>query len=251
MNTRVDTRTTARVAGSLLLLLALAACGSGSSTGSSSAPPLSATTVAGAAPAATTSSSAADPTPSPSATPDAGGPSQKLADGRTRVTDTAIGYQLVLPRGYVQITSRKQLDEIMKKGASVLQGSAAQLIATEGSDKVKMFALNSLTGGTINLVTTSAPGATSDDLPAQAETFKSVLQQQLHLTGVTSRTITIDGATGLRLDGTLTGTNGRKALFTQLYAVHGDNVFIISIGGLVSMPAAMQAQFLASVHFLG
>lgn len=223
------------VTGALAAALLLAGCQSGGSSAGTAAPASSAT-------ASTTASA----TPTPSATAVAG--TEKLADGSTRVTDPAVGYQLVLPRGYVRITSKEQLAEIAKAGSKALKKRSQELSAAAFQENVKLFAINRLTGGTINLVVVDAGGATSADLQDQADTFETLLKNQLGATKVTSAPVTIDGDPGLRADGTV-NTSGTEVRLTQLYAVHADRVFITTIGGAASTPESVIRAVAAGERF--
>lgn len=227
------------VTGALAAALLLAGCQSGGSSAGTAAPASSAT-------ASTTASATASATPTPSATAVAG--SEKLADGSTRVTDPTVGYQLVLPRGYVRITSKEQLAEIAKAGSKALKKRSQELSAAAFQENVKLFAINRLTGGTINLVVVDAGGATSADLQDQADTFETLLKNQLGATKVTSAPVTIDGDPGLRADGTV-NTSGTEVRLTQLYAVHADRVFITTIGGAASTPESVIRAVAAGERF--
>lgn len=232
-------------AGALTGALLLAACGSGSGGTSSGAAAPASSTPATTAPATV----ASVPAPTPS-TPAAVAGSEKLADGSTRVTDPEQGFQLVLPRGYTRITSKEQLAEIAKAGSKALKKQSEQLTVQAFQENVKLFAVNKLTGGTINLVVVAADGATSADLQDQASTFEDLLTQQLGATDVTSTKITIDGDPALRANGTV-NVSGTKVKLTQLYAVHGDHVFITTIGGAASTPESVIRTVAAGEHFTG
>lgn len=238
-------RTTGRApaaAGAVTAALLLAACGSGGSSSGTAAPASS--TTATATPSSTASTFT---TPSPST---AAAGTEKLADGTTRITDPEAGYQLVLPRGYTRITSKDQLAEIAKAGSKALKQQSQELTAAAFQKNVKVFAVNRITGGTINLVVVDAGGATSADLQDQADTFESLLRDRLGAKDVSSSTITIDGDPGLRADGTV-NRSGTKVRLTQLYAVHGDQVFIVTVGGASSTPESVIRTVVAGEHFTG
>jgi hypothetical protein len=231
----------AAAAGLAGLALLLAACGSGGSPSGTAAP---------ASSAASSSAAPSSSAPSASASPTATTGSEKLADGTTRVTDAELGYQLTLPKGYTRITSKDQLAEIAKAGSKALKKQSAALSAAAFAQNVKLFAVNRLTGGTINLVEVPAAGSTSADLASQGSQIEEVLTSQLGAKEVTSRSITVDGDPGLRADGTV-NTTGVKVRLTQIYAVHGDNVFITTIGGAASTPEKTIAAVIAGEHFTG
>jgi hypothetical protein len=231
---------TLAAAGAVTAALLLAACGSGGSSSGTAAPASSTTATA-------TAGATASTTPSPST---AAASTEKLADGSTRITDPEAGYQLVLPRGYTRITSKDQLAEIAKAGSKALKQQSQELTAAAFQKNVKVFAVNKITGGTINLVVVDAGGATSADLQDQADTFESLLRDQLGAKDVSSSKITIDGDPGLRADGTV-NRSGTKVRLTQLYAVHADQVFIVTVGGASSTPESVIRTVAAGEHFTG
>lgn len=232
----------------LVALVALLAAGcSGSSAGPTAPTALPSSATSSAAAPITPATPTESTSPSPQAT---GALSTRLDDGRTKVSDASLGYEFVLPRGYTRITSADQLEEIAKAGSKALKNRTAELTAAAFQENVKVYAVNRLTGGTINLVVVDAGGSVSDDLADQAPQIKEALTSQLGATQVTTKRIRIDGDPALRADGTLV-VAGNKVRLTQLYAIHDDQVFIITLGGTAKTSEKTVQAVIASERFAG
>jgi hypothetical protein len=211
--------------------LLLAGCGDGSGASTAGSSPVSASSggaqVISSPSGPITSSGVASGTATATVKPSTG--SVKQSDGSLRVTDAENGFQLTLPRGYLRVTSKSELAAIGKAGSKVLKGSAAAAAATF-TEHVELFAINTLSGSTINVVTTPSGGSTTDDLVGQADSLKAQVAGGLGAKQITMTTIKVDGDPALRANATL--VNGGKTItLTQIYAVHGDNVYITTFGG--------------------
>lgn len=247
----MDGRMTARAARAAtaitLAALLLAACGKGGSTAGSAAPAAGSASVTASSSPSTPASST--PSSSPSSSPAVASGVEKLADGSSRVTDAVVKFQLVVPRGYVRITDKKQLDEIVQAGRKALKNRSSELDAAAFQKNVKLFAINKLTGATISLATAEAAGMTGADLVDQADQIHAVLSERLGAKAVSTQPITVDGEPALRADGTVTSPAGEKFQLSQIYAVSHDRVFILTIGG-ANTPEKVVLAEIAGLHFL-
>jgi len=206
----------------------LGGCGGSSGTGGSAAPVASSS----AAP------SVVSPTASPaeSSTTAAPSPTVAVPTCATHVSDAASGFAVALPCGYTRITSKAQLDAIMKKGLNEVKGT---LNVTAGQlQQAKLFAVNPKTNSSVNLVVTPAQGMSGADLSAQ----QGAIRKQLEGIGAQSLTftdITVGADAALRAKALMV-TKSAKLQMVQVYAVHSDKVYIWTFTGLKAMPQEEQ-----------
>ena len=239
-------RSTTLIGSGVLVAMLLAGCGGGTAT--TAGPTTSEAPASAAASSVTVTPTPAESTPTAGPTKKPKSGSERQADGTLLVTDTDAGFQVVIPRGYTKINNRDQLTKVIRAGSKALTGRESSLAASAFADNVKVFAIDNLTGATINIVTTPSGGALSADLPAQAPAVKALLKQRFRATQVTTKTVTVDGETALRADCTLT-MGAVNAHLTQVYAVHGEDMVVMTIG-VARLDENLVTRVVRSVRFL-
>ena len=203
-------------------VLLLSGCGGSSSTGGTALPAASS---AGSSSAGASSESAAPASDSASA------PAVQVPACATNVSDAAEGFATKLPCGYTRITSKAQLDAIMKKGLSEVKGTVN--VTPAQLQQAKLFAVNPKTGSSINLIVTPAGGMTGKDLSSQQSAIKQQLEG-IGAQGLAFTDITVAGDTALRAKATMV-TKSAKLQMVQVYAVHSDKAYIFTFTGLKAL----------------
>jgi hypothetical protein len=227
-----------------VIILTSACGGSSGGTATGSGTP-AATSGAAASAADPASSGAADPGSSSAAAAP-----KPVAGGGAQVSDPAEGYQLTLPKGYVQLKNKADVEKLLREGAKKLTSTELQKIASQiSANTIKMYAVNSTTGNTINLVVAAAPGAKPDDL--NSPSAREALAGQLARIGVKAPAfseITVAGGPALRSASSYAPT-GVTLQMVQIYAVHADKVFTFTFTG-TKVPAADEQVVRDSLSFL-
>lgn len=209
----------------------------------------SGTTAAQSSTAAATSAAAA---PSEAATtaasPSAAGANLGAAKprGSKLVVDKANGYQIALPSGYIRITSKSQLAQVAKSGASAAAraGVTQQLL----NKSLKMIAIKPNATDSINVVVTSAGGMTADQLPlAEPELKKQVAK--LGAKSVAFKEMTLGGDPALRAIYTL-NLQGRHVLTVQYITVHEDQAYTLTFSQPSRLSPKIEKQTAGSWRFL-
>jgi len=209
-------------------VLLLSGCGGSSSTGGTALPAASS---AGSSSAGASSESAAPASDSASAPAGSSAPAVQVPACATNVSDAAEGFATKLPCGYTRITSKAQLDAIMKKGLSEVKGTVN--VTPAQLQQAKLFAVNPKTGSSINLIVTPAGGMTGKDLSSQQSAIKQQLEG-IGAQGLAFTDITVAGDTALRAKATMV-TKSAKLQMVQVYAVHSDKAYIFTFTGLKAL----------------
>jgi hypothetical protein len=224
-------RTTAPV---IAVGLFLAGCGGGSK-GLPAAPPSGSTS-------ATAPTTAASSAPSSAAKADS---SSTKPRGSKVVVDQKNGYQIALPSGYAQITSKSQLTRMAKASASASKGKFGQQLLNK---RVKLMAIDVNADRSLNVVVSPADGVTADQLPD----LKPALKRNVEKLG--AREITIKSAT-LGDDQALRGNytlkvKGKKMVTVQYITVHDDRVYELTFAFFHNVSRKIEQQTVASWRFL-
>lgn len=173
---------------------------------------------------------------------------KKHRDGTTTHTDATLGYRITVPRGYRRVTSAKELAKITAAGtqrvkASLGEKAAAQLF----TDRVKFVAVSRVTGNAVNIVVAPSEGISGADLVDNADRFTGQLRS-LGFRHLATAPVTVDGDPGLRLTGDFAPQPGTRVEELQLYAVHGDRVYVVTLSG-TRLPRRQTDLMTRSLHF--
>jgi hypothetical protein len=167
-----------------------------------------------AEPATTVVESAADDAPTSPAKP----------KGSKVVADKANGYQVALPAGYLRITSKSDLNEVLKAGTSAVAKAGVSRAMVNKS--LKLIAITADGTNTINVVVASAGGMTPDQLPLAKPALKEEMAK-LDAEHFAVKAATIAGGPALRVT-YLLPIDGRKVATTQYITVHDDKAYTLT-----------------------
>jgi hypothetical protein len=143
---------------------------------------------------------------------------------------TGPGYELLLPDGYVQITSEAQLRQLFKARSSALKGAfnafVKEISQSLVNPAVKMVAMNPNTVSMISLVVGDLDGYTSADLPLMGPELKSRFMRKPGVTSVEVANVTLHGEPALLV----TYMDGPSKTSNSTYnLVHNGKLFALRI----------------------
>lgn len=196
--------------------LLLAGCGT--SDGTTTADPATATSAAGSTGTEVSESA------TPNAEPAADDAATAKPKGSKVVVDKANGYQFALPAGYVRITSKSQLNQVMKAGSDA--GAKAGVTQAMLNKSLKLIAIKADGENTINVVVTEAGGMTADQLPLAEPSLKKEVSK-LGAKNIVFKEVTLGGDPALRTSYTIP-SGGRKVATTQYITVHDDKAYTLT-----------------------